>query len=40
MLPGHALRQYLNSIDLRIIKSIENDTANIANLGNGVEKAQ
>lgn len=29
-LPGHALRQYLNSIDLRIIKNIENDTANIA----------
>jgi len=30
-LPGHALRQYLNSIDLRIIKNIETDTANIAN---------
>lgn len=28
-MPGNALRQFLNSIDLRVIKNIEDDTANI-----------
>ena len=28
---GNALRQYLNSVDLRIIKSIEDDTGKLAN---------